>query len=348
MSVRFVAFLAIAVVTFVCFRVSAANRVVILENTDEPVAFEIASELESYGFSTEIIPDTPAINLSDIAKKNAASAAIRLNLTGNQVEVWVADRITGKMVMRTITLTRDDKREKSIIVLAAVELLRASLMEIYAREQQTGTAADAATQKTRAFAKPSLPAVLAQTPAPKKLSSGYLTVGAGGAVIGKSAGIGGQGTLALTLAFNERVHFTVQSYLPIGGIDQKADAGKTSIYPFLTGVQSTVLFRSEQRRLRPYAGLGLGIAIFWAKGKRNPEYELTDAALQSHRETVIVPTPYAAGGILFRLTRQLQLRVSSLVGVSTASTRVKIADQTVAKLGRPVIFLDAGLDITLW
>ncbi|MBN2716598.1 MAG: hypothetical protein JXX14_12145 [Deltaproteobacteria bacterium] len=348
MSPRFIIGLTLSLSLFLCNTVFAANRVIILENPHRPVAGEIARELETYGFSTQIISDTPTVDLAGIASRESASATIRLNLKGRKVEVWVADRITGKLVMRTIELTPGDQKEQSIIVLAAVELLRASLMEIYAVQKQPGKVQP--TKQTRSFAKP-----VAVEPGDRKsqkqqrIISGVLSVGVGGNIPGKQTGLGGHGRADIVLDFDRRVQFSAVGRFPLAPFSLSSDAGQADLNPFLFGAQTTVLLRPEESRLRLFTGMGMGVMIYMAEGAYDPEYIKKHAgSLQSRTQTVISTATFFTGGVLVKLNRQLALRLSSILGISTMMVRTKIGKKTVARLGQPFFYFDAGLDLTLW
>src|SRR5579864_2144728 len=65
------------------------------------------------------------------ARSVGAIAAVRLVPSGEgKVEVWVADRVTGKAVVRELDVPRSGASDAAIAV-GSVELLRASLMELH-------------------------------------------------------------------------------------------------------------------------------------------------------------------------------------------------------------------------
>lgn len=324
-----------------CSNALAANRVVILRNTAPNLAEELVRELEASGFEAEIIDDTPDDALEDIAGRNNASAAIRLNLKGKRVEVWVADRITGKIVARTVELNPGGEPENSIVVLAAVELLRASLMEIYSPQKPEGEVPIA--KETRSFAKP-----VPVEPADDKISAGFFSLGFGGGFVGKADGIGAHGAATFTLQLAGRFQFGVLGHFTFFPHSVSAKEGATYLYPILAGLHTIVLMRSPSRRFRPFAGLGMGTLIFLSRGKAADDIVLEDSVLRERRQTAIVPVPFAKCGMLLRLNRHLLLRIDIAVGVPTALTRIEIADNAVARIGRPVILSSLLLDIAIW
>jgi hypothetical protein len=327
---------------FFCSNAFAANRVVVLRNTAPRLAEELVRELEASGFEAEIIDDTPDDALEEIAGRNNASAAIRLNLKGKRVEVWVADRITGKIVARTVELNPGGEPENSIVVLAAVELLRASLMEIYSPQKPEEGDVPIA-EETRSFARP-----VPVKPADNKISAGFFSLGFGGGFIGKADGIGAHGAATFTLQLAGRFQFGFLGHFTFFPHSVSAEEGATYLYPILAGLHTIVLMRSPSKRFRPFAGLGMGTLIFLSRGKAAEGIVLENSVLRERRQTAIVPVPFAKCGLLLRLNRHLLLRIDITLGVPTALTRIEIADNAVARIGRPVILSSLMLDIAIW
>ncbi len=83
----------------------------------------------------EVLPD----DLSAAARTLHAVAAFRVLVSSRKVEVWVSDRITGKVVLReTFAEGEGSKVEERVVVVQALELLRASLMELDAAHPPHG------------------------------------------------------------------------------------------------------------------------------------------------------------------------------------------------------------------
>jgi hypothetical protein len=78
-------------------------------------------------------------DLSAAARDLHAVAAFRVLVSSRKVEVWIADRITGKVVLReTFAEGEGSKVEERVVVVQAMELLRASLMELDAPHPSHG------------------------------------------------------------------------------------------------------------------------------------------------------------------------------------------------------------------
>jgi len=121
-------------------------RVVLVTNhADARIMPLLKAELESLGIEVvlvdhgenEVIPR----DLSEAARKTHALAGFRVIVAKKSVEVWIADRVTGKIVLReALEQDTSSKGSESVVVLRAVELLRVSLMELEAPHAPRGDA----------------------------------------------------------------------------------------------------------------------------------------------------------------------------------------------------------------
>lgn len=102
----------------------------------------IKAELESAGFLVELFEidfreDTRRI-LDLRAHARNAAAAIVCRQSAGVVEIWITDKVTNKSVLRRIRIP-DDEDAEAFVAISTVELLRASLLEIYTVAELTGT-----------------------------------------------------------------------------------------------------------------------------------------------------------------------------------------------------------------
>ena len=93
-------------------------------------------ELVSAGFDVQITASTagadPRASLEQTANGNNVDAVVALlgDSTPGSVEVWVIDRVTGKSVVRRVPSQPESDRAAEILAIRAIELLRASLLEV--------------------------------------------------------------------------------------------------------------------------------------------------------------------------------------------------------------------------
>ena len=93
-------------------------------------------ELVSAGFDVQIMATTagvdPRTSLEQTASGSNVDAVVAIlgDATPGPVEVWVIDRVTGTSVVRRIPNQPESDRAAEILAIRAIELLRASLLEV--------------------------------------------------------------------------------------------------------------------------------------------------------------------------------------------------------------------------
>lgn len=103
--------------------------VTVLGDADEPLTVRIAAELEILGFTPQVLPPPAAPDprdLEGLARAHRAVAAIWVDDSSSHLELWVVDRMTGKTLLRRISLAEEPR----VVAVRAVELLRAGLLEL--------------------------------------------------------------------------------------------------------------------------------------------------------------------------------------------------------------------------
>lgn len=123
---------------------SAPSLVVIISaDPAAPTSQHVAKDLRSLGLDVLVLKATPEnssgrASLERSARSVGAIAALRLIQAGEGMEVWVADRVTGKTVIRELVGQPGAQSAPQDVALGAVELLRASLMELHASAPSRG------------------------------------------------------------------------------------------------------------------------------------------------------------------------------------------------------------------
>ncbi len=146
-GLRRAAWLSLLFALAVAGRAGASPRVAVVrgEHEADPEGLEprLRAELESAGFEVVIVRvEQPASRdqLEATARRTESFAAIALirPAGGEAVDVWVIDRVTGKTVLRRIEAPTASAETGSILAVRAVELLRASLIELHLRTTPSG------------------------------------------------------------------------------------------------------------------------------------------------------------------------------------------------------------------
>lgn len=118
--------------------------VLVTNHADARIVPLLRAELEAAGL-TVITQDRGPLEISpsdlrDAARAHRAIAAFRILVSSERFEIWLADRVTGKVVLREVLVSPSGEgRVTDIeIVLRAIELLRASLLELDAPHETRG------------------------------------------------------------------------------------------------------------------------------------------------------------------------------------------------------------------
>ncbi|MBN2802387.1 MAG: hypothetical protein JXR91_04770 [Deltaproteobacteria bacterium] len=122
------------------------------DDPSQGFVLRLKAELESAGFLVEIqkvdLKGDPRRELDVAARKIGAGAAVLLNKAMGFVEIWITDRVTGKIVIRKVKIPEDEQFPDTFIALSSVELLRASFLEVATSSISHGSVkADAAVKK---------------------------------------------------------------------------------------------------------------------------------------------------------------------------------------------------------
>jgi hypothetical protein len=135
------ALMASVIVVVVGFAAEArAQRVALVRPADDDLVLvdafnRLRAELHIHEFETSVLdaavptqdPDALAA-AAQSADALASIAFVRQN-GKTSVEIWLADRVSGKVTMRTLSLSKTDDAS-SVLAIRAVDLLRASLREL--------------------------------------------------------------------------------------------------------------------------------------------------------------------------------------------------------------------------
>ncbi|MBI2392787.1 MAG: hypothetical protein HYV09_24595 [Deltaproteobacteria bacterium] len=113
--------------------------VVVLGDPADPITRRLDAELRATGFAVQILPsteETGTAELREVARKAGAIASIRVRPSKTGVEIWIFDRVTGKAALREVSL--EQGADPELVTIRAVELLRASLLEVHAPHPSRG------------------------------------------------------------------------------------------------------------------------------------------------------------------------------------------------------------------
>lgn len=316
----------------------------------------LALGLDVIVVETAEAPSTTRGGLEQAARDVGAIAAVRIVTTGNAAEVWVADRVTGKTVIREV-VSGDPRGGAADLALGAVELLRASLLELRlpegsrrgevaptaAIERLTPTPESApsptspATGPTSPTASPAAATVEAAPPEdPLAVSLGLVaSVGLRGAgpLLGAVGGFSGRlghspwGLEATVSAATGRT--TSQSDVPTASAD--TTLGWLALSP---------TYGADLGRLALRVGLGLAAVHLDLRG-------FAAAPLTARRERAWIAAPLLRGGLGVRLAPRWRARADAWLLVAVNPVEIRFAERRAASFGDPELFGATSLELTL-
>ena len=201
-----------------------------------------------------------------------AIAAVRLVTSGQGTEVWVADRITGKTVIRELVASTEADVRPDDVALGAIELLRASLMELHSPSSPRGEAD--ITSEVRALSYPTAerPRPRTETPALPAFSlSGGPSLDLGLDGVGPSLHSQWAAWLGLGQRFGARA-FASLSLLPG---HHEVPEGSVEVASNVLGLGATFDFTRQDAPLVPTLGVGAAAARVETVGRARAPFMST-------------------------------------------------------------------------
>ena len=331
------------------------SRILLLVDGDnEGAASRLRAELRALGFEVRerklsVSAASPA-QLEQTAREAGAVAALRLRTSPRGVEVWVGDRVTGKTVLRevvlgaaptatgrspqptTVPLDRDAE-----IALGAVELLRASLLEIEFDLPSRGEIA--VTPEVRKLVAPVVAKrkEVARSPLPPRLWLGFAP----------AAGISPGG-----LGVTPHVQLDVD-YLPLSRLSLNASIVTPTLPSRVEAAEGSSSTTVGQAGLgtdfvvaaleAPFnARVGLGISLIWVHMDGSAAQPFADKS-----DDILAALPYLRARVSYGINRSLRLFLGSRVGFCLPRPVIRFAGREVASWGRPAGLAALGIRLAL-
>jgi hypothetical protein len=313
---------------------SGATLVAIV--TAEPNASltrRVRAELEGLGLDVIVLkpPDEGSPSrapLEQAARSVGAVAAVRLIASSEgKVEVWVADRVTGKALVRELDAPGSGASDAAVAV-GSVELLRASLMELHSGEPPHGDAP--ASEKIQSMA-------LASSPTLARLgleAGGGAELGVRGLGPSADAGVGLWVRIASRLGLRLVAHASVSpahEVTPSGAVDTRSQ---------LFGALASWDFVDASSRWIPSVAAGMSAAHVSTSGTASPPFV-------SATEARWCPAPVARVGLALSLSPGLRLRADGLAALTLPPVHITTPTAAVGWWGAPALFASLGVEV-LW
>lgn len=303
------------------------------------VSSRLRAELDIVGLDAqelELAKDSPLLgpDLLDRLEDEDAGAAIEIDIRDDRIDVWVADRDTGKTLTRRFDLALDPEQARPrTLALAAVELLRASRLEARAA-QEDPEAPPEAEQETE------------QERPPEDLTLGRTGSLSVGPQLGwspgtpQSLGLTAHVELAGRWAILEPLALRFSIRVPVFGNAVVGDFGGARVFVSTLSVEPQWTPKIPYTPwFRPALGLGLGAA-------------LTAIVGESDTTGVTRRTPVLAGLAIdghldlgFAVHPRLWLHLGGRVSLVQPAPRVQFLDEIAASFGLPWISSTVALEL---
>jgi len=311
---------------------------IVTSDPNAPLTQRVRAELVGIGVDV-IVLRPPAEGsagrtpLEQAARNVGAIAAIRLVPSGESVEVWVADRVTGKAVVRELAApaARGPASDASVAV-GAVELLRASLMELHSSEPPRGEVP--ATERVRALALPSSGASEAGPPRIGLSAGAGVELGIGG------LGPSGDGMFTLWLRLAPRLGVRALAGLTLAPAHVRAASGSLETTAQFFGLEACYDLAESTAPLVPVAGLGISATSIHAAGTAAQPFV-------GSSESAWLAAPLLHLGLAWAFVRGLRLRADAVGAWTPSPVSVRATNREVGSWGAPVAMVSLGIEV-LW
>jgi hypothetical protein len=312
---------------------SQRGRVLIVELPGAPTLTpRLRAELAALGLDSESMPLAAAPELgtlAELARAHRSEVALFVEFGVSGARVSIADRVTNKVLRRDLpttdatgpneTVPSSDELASSV-ALGAVELLRASLLEL------DTLVPDGALETHTAWIE------VARPPSVFALGLGLaLRGGPGGAPPLVMLDLGG------SLALAKQARVTLTGSLPVHPTHLEHAPGNATLWlgSMALGLR---LEPKGERRLQPEFELGWLGACLSADGAAKPPY-------QGQRVRSISGGPHLALGLRYALSRSLALRAGLDIALFLSRFAISFGDHAVTHIGRPWLGLMFGVEL---
>jgi hypothetical protein len=315
--------LALAALSFSSFARASSARILVVPNEEtKSISARLSAELRSQDFEVVVsdrpMPETSREALEDAAREAHAVAALRIRPSRAGVEVWVMDRVTQKTVLREIVMEKGG--DDAMVAVRAVELLRASLLEVEAPHFVPGEAAP--TPATEA---------LVRKPAPARLPATSIEIGPAFSL--SPGGISAAPHLFASLRWHAAPRFdlgltAIAPTLP-AVVDDAEGRSTVTLAAIAMGGDFLLLERSSVYNARG----GVGVGVLWAhlEGAAAPDF-------RSGRDDVLTSLSFVDIGVSRALGSTMRVWLDATLALTAPRFVVRFGDRDVADWGRPAFF----------
>jgi hypothetical protein len=272
--------------------------------------------------------------VEDSERGGGGFATVSMNRAGAgaQADIWISDHVTGKTVVRRLEVG-GAPNAAAVLAIRAMELLRASLLEVAAQPEQAPNTPREAPADVVKWVTPALPRVERQPFQGSALGVGALTL----------HGLRGVGfAYGPTLRFSHSIYGAWFGRLclggPLVGPELTATGGSATVRQEYASLDFGVTTRASP--LGAYGWVGLGAFNLHASGSAAAPYRPTS-------EGVLSFLSMAGVGAVARASDTVAFTAEFMALLLVPQPIVMIADQEAGRAGAPSLSLSLGLLVGL-
>jgi hypothetical protein len=301
---------------------SPGKVLLVVDRQNDPFLARVRDEVTSLGFM--VVAKSKGTTLEADAREEQAIAAIRILPSRKGVEVWMADTVSGRSLLRQVIVDeRPEGPDQGLIALQTAELLRTGLL---------------APQTTEKKPVPSPPVVF--PPVPPSPSSET----AGQAGLGFLYSPGGVAVAPMVLASLSQIStrgFGLSLDLGVAYRDAAISdlEGKSRVLAFHVGAAGLWRIRPQGSAWSLTSGIGLALARVSARG------DSTLPGLLEQSSSVFEGMGYGRVFLGRAMTRWLTLGVGAMAGATFQRVVFRFAGFEVARFGLPLLSLSVMAEI---
>ena len=343
MNARATLLAAALVLTSGAARALERPRIVVLDDAGQTLLVErIRAELMTMGFDAAVatLPahDDTLARLTALARERAAVAVIRVVIDAGAggADAMLFDRATGKRLQRHIA---GDVDQPARLALLAVELLRASLLELALPDAPRGdVAASPALLEAARVPPPAPPAAPAAPPEPPRP---FVVLEVGPGALASRGGLPPNLALALSASVPARVALRLGLFalVPLTAMTTRAAEGSSATKVTIVGAE----IRRQTLGRGWHAALGGGgaLAVFMTDGRgAAPLYQDSSAIRLSGG-------PFLRASFGYDLSQTFALRLGASAGALLRPFALDFADRAVARWGLPWLAAWTAIELRL-
>ena len=335
----------LATATLRSMAVERATIVLVSNHADSAIIPLLRAELANLGLNVLVVDrgehELTPNELKEAARSNHAFAAFRVLVEEGKVEVWLAERVTGKVLLREVlrTQARQTDASESAVVARAVELLRASLLELDVDDRPMGDIPKPA-ELPKALEPPERPPLQPVSKAGVALNTSFVLLDAS-LRTGPSPGLG------VALRWQIAAHFSLVGRVatPLTGPEYSMPEGHTQLTPRLATASAKWISNSFSQGF--HVGVESGIGLLWTRAVGVGAQGYTGFVAND-----VEPVPFAGAELSYRATRSIAFALGLLGGPGLSPTKYVLTkenpsdEKVIGRYGRWLGLASLGLDVT--